>query len=382
MAGEGTRQVRAENELHAEPARGRDVGVDPIALGGKEQKEPFRGGLGPGGIHGHLGAAFAAACEAYYVGGESPSAMRVVLFAWCPTATSYLDALVAAGAAPVLLVTGPRSPEDGALAVRAASHGVLLERTEDVNAVPFVERIRSLAPDLLLIAGCSQILRAPLRSAARLGVVNFHPSLLPNYRGKEPLFWAILQGETRTGCTAHHATDAVDAGPILLQREVPISRRATSASLARDVDEAGATLVPELLAMARAGALPPGQLPAEPGKVFPPLRPEHGLLDLSRGAIELDRLVRACAGEIPAFCFVHGMKVVLLEGEPSEAACSHGAPGTVVEIGGGSARIATAAGDLVARRWLFFGRAHDSDELAVRLDIGVGTRFTGNPAFR
>jgi len=307
--------------------------------------------------------------------------MKVVLFAWCPTATSYLDALVAVGTAPVLLVVGPRSPDDGALAARAASHGVALERSEDVNADPFVERLRALAPDLMLIAGCSQILRAPLRSAARLGVVNFHPSLLPRYRGKEPLFWALLEGETLTGCTAHHATDTVDAGPILLKREVAISPRATSASLARVVDEAGATLVPELLAMARAGALPPGQLPAEPGRLFPALRKEHGLLDLSRGAIELDRLVRACVGEIPAFLFFAGMKVVVLEAEPSDAAVRGAAPGIVVEIGGGILRIATAAGDLVVRRWFFFGRVHDSDELATRLDIRVGTRFTGNPAF-
>lgn len=308
--------------------------------------------------------------------------MKVVLFAWCPTATSYLDALVAGGARPVLVVTGPRSPDDGALATRAVSHGASLERSEDVNADAFVERIRGIAPDLLLIAGCSQILRAPLRGAARLGVINFHPSLLPRYRGKEPLFWALLEGETRTGCTAHHATDTVDAGPILLQREVLISPRATSASLASEVDEAGATLVPEILAMARAGALPPGHLPAESGKVFPPLRPEHGLLDLSRGAIELDRLVRACVEEIPAFLFFAGMKVVVLEAEPSEAAVPGTAPGTVVEIGGGILRMATAAGDLVVRSWFFFGRVHDSDELANRLDIRIGTRFTCNPAFR
>jgi methionyl-tRNA formyltransferase len=307
--------------------------------------------------------------------------MKVVLFAWCPTATFYLDALIAIGARPALLVTGSRTPDDGALASRAASHGTSLERSEDVNADPFVDRVRGLAPDLLLIAGCSQILRAPLRSTARLGVVNFHPSLLPRYRGKEPLFWAILEGETQTGCTAHHATDAVDAGPILLHREVAISPRATSASLARAVDEAGATLVPELVAMAHAGALPPGRSPAESGKVFPPLRKEHGLLDLSRPAIELDRLVRACVGEIPAFLFFAGMKVIALEAEPCETAVRGAAPGTVVGIGAGMVRLATAAGDLVVRRWLFFGRVHDSDELATRLGIRVGTRFTCNPAF-
>jgi len=307
--------------------------------------------------------------------------MKVVLFAWCPTATSYLNVLVQSGAKPALLVTGPRSPPDGALALRVLRHGVEIERCGDVNASPFVERIRSLAPDLLLIAGCSQILRAEIRSAARLGVVNFHPSLLPLYRGKEPLFWAILYGESRTGCTAHHVTDAIDAGPILLQREVPISPRATSASLAIDVDDAGATLVPELVAMARAGALPPGQVSAEPGKMFPPLRPEHGLVDWNRSAIELDRLIRACAGEIPAFCFFQSMKLILLEVEPLEVLMRESPPGTIVGIDNGNLRVATATGDLLVRHWLFLDRMYNSDELVELLDMRVGMRMTVNPTF-
>ena len=307
--------------------------------------------------------------------------MKVVLFAWCPTATSYLDALVAAGTAPVLVVTGPHAPADGALVTRAAAHGVWLERCGDVNAAPFVEQIRSLATELLLIAGCAQILRAPIRRAAGLGTVNFHPSLLPCYRGKEPLFWTILRGETRTGCTAHHVTDLVDAGPILLQTEVPIPPRATSVSLARAVDEAGAALIPELLAMARTGALPAGRAPAETGTAFPPLRPDHGLLDPSRSAIELDRLVRSCAGEIHAFCFFQGMKLVLLEATPLAARLQQAPPGTLVEIGGGTIRIATADGDLAVQHWLFLGRPHGSDELARRLGMSVGQRVTANAAF-
>ncbi|HMI82760.1 MAG TPA: hypothetical protein VK550_01640 [Polyangiaceae bacterium] len=104
-------------------------------------------------------------------------------------------------------------------------------------------------------------------------------------------------------------------------------------------------------------------------------------MDLSRSAIQLDRLVRACVGEIPAFFFFAGMKVVALEAEPTEAAVRGAAPGTVVESGGGVLRIATAAGDLLVRRWLFLGRVHDGNELATRLDLHEGMRFTCNPAF-
>ncbi len=307
--------------------------------------------------------------------------MKVILFAWCPTATSYVDALADAGAALVLLVTGPHCPENGALAVCASRHAVKLERCSDVNAPAFVERVGQLRPDLLLIAGCSQILRAELRNTARLGVVNFHPSLLPYYRGKEPLFWAILRGESRTGCTAHHVTQDIDAGPILLQCEIPIDPHATSASLAREADQAGGKLIPDLLALARTGALPPGQIPTELGNMFPPVRPEHGLVDWSRSAIELDRLIRACVGAIPAFCFFERMKLIVLEAEPVEAPLRQALPGTIVALGSGSLRIATELGDLMVRRWLFLDRLHDSDELAQRLDMRVGQRLSANPAF-
>jgi len=288
---------------------------------------------------------------------------------------------VNAGASPALLVTAPHCPLDGALAVCAARHGIKLERCINVNAPSFVERIHCLLPDLLLIAGCSQILRAEIRNAARLGVVNFHPSLLPAYRGKEPHFWVILRGETVTGCTAHHVTDDIGAGPILLQCEVPVGPRATSASLARDVDAAGAQLIPELLALARTGALPPGHILTETGTVRPPLRREYGLVDWSHSAIELDRLIRACVSEISAFCYFAGMKLVLLEAEPLEALIREASPGTIVALGSGTVRVATESGDLLVRRWLFLDRLHDSDELASRLAMRVGDRLCANPAY-
>jgi methionyl-tRNA formyltransferase len=376
VAGKRTWQVGSENQLYPEPLRGGDESVDPVALRRKEKKDPLPGHLFIEGFGCHAGRALLA-LEPYYGDPESPSSMNVVLFAWCPTATSYLDALAVAGATPVLLVASPRTPAAGPLAAWAVVHGVTLERCEDVNAGPFVARMQTLAVDLLLIAGCSQILRRPVRQTARLGTINFHPSWLPAYRAKEPLFWTILRGETRAGCTAHHATEAIDRGPILLQREVRISPRSTSASLAKDVDDAGATMIPELLAMARGGALPSGKVPAEPGEDFPALEPEHGLCDFRRSAIELDRLVRACAGAIQAYCFFEGMRLVLLEAEPGDAPPHPVAAGTVIEVGGNFVRIATADGSLVARRFLFVDRVHDGRELSGRLGLVAGSRLMG-----
>jgi methionyl-tRNA formyltransferase len=306
--------------------------------------------------------------------------MNIVLFAWCPTSVLYLDALAARGAAPRLVVTGGRAPSGTPLDAACAHHGVPLERRDDVHAADLVARVR--ACDLLLVAGCARILRPEIHRAPRLGALNFHPSRLPAYRGREPLFWALLHGEPVVAVTVHRVTDEVDAGPILFQHEVAVPPRATSASLAPLVDRAGADLVPEILALAAAGALPAGTFPTEPGSRFPPLRPEHGLVDFTRTAPEVDRLVRAARGEIAAYAFLHGFRVILLEGEPgADPETAAALPGSIVAIDGDALVIAAARGVYRARRFLFLDRVHDGPALAAAVGATVGSAFTANPAF-
>jgi methionyl-tRNA formyltransferase len=307
--------------------------------------------------------------------------MNVVLFAWCPTSVLYLEALAAAGHAPCLAVTGARTAAGAPLVAACERLGVPLERRDDVNAPGFIARLRDLAVDLLLVAGCARILGPELCAAPRLGAINFHPSRLPDYRGREPLFWALLRGEPTVAVTAHRITAEVDAGPILFQREIAVPPGATSASLAPLVDRAGAGLVPEILAHAAAGALSEGFRSPEPGSHFPPLRAEHGLLDFTRSAVEIDRLVRAAQGEIAAYTFHRGFRVVVLEGEPGGEAVAGAAPGSIAAIEGGALGIAAARGVYRARRFLFLNRVHDGPTLAAALGIEVGAAFSANPAF-
>ena len=306
--------------------------------------------------------------------------MNVVLFAWCPTSVLYLEALAAAGVAPRLVVTGTRSSPRAPLALACERLGVPLERRDDPNAPGFVASLRALATDLLLVAGCARVLGPELLAVPRLGALNVHPSRLPAYRGKEPLFWAILRGEPSVAVTVHHLTEEIDAGPILFQREVVVPARATSASLASLVDGAGAALVPEILALAATGRLPPGHAPSGPGSRFPPLRPEHGLLDFSRDALELDRLVRAAQGEIPAFCFHGGFRLIVLEGD-AEGDAPQGHPGRVLSLADGALTVAAARGVYRIRRCLFLDRVHDGPALAAALGIAPGAALTANPAF-
>jgi methionyl-tRNA formyltransferase len=303
--------------------------------------------------------------------------MNIVLLASCQNSVFYLDAAATAGVAHV--VTSAKSPASSPLATACERLGVPLERRDDVNGADLVARARSA--DLLLVAGWGRILGVELVSAPRLGALNFHPSLLPAYRGREPLFWALLRGEKTVGVSVHRMTEEVDGGAVLFQHEVTVPDRATSASLATLVDQAGAELVAPILALAASGGLPEGTPQVGPGSHFAPLRPEHGLLDFTRDAWEIDRLVRAATGEIAPYAFFRGFRFIVLEGEAMPRAGAAASPGRVIALDGDGMLVAAARGAYRARRFLFLDRVHDAPALAAAIGVNAGDALSANPAF-
>jgi len=304
--------------------------------------------------------------------------MKVVLFAWCPTATYYLEALIAAGVPPARVVTGPSGT---ALASSCERNGVPVQRIGDANAPELLQELQRLEPDLLLVSGWPRILRPPLRQLARLGSLNFHPSLLPDYRGRHPLYWAIARGEKRVGISVHHLTDEVDAGPILFQAAVDVPQDATSSSLAHAVDSVGAGWIPELLELARRGALPLGVRPSSPGSYFEPVRSEHAGVDWSRAGVELERWLRACQGTIQPYTFHAGMKLVPLAAKLA-GQLSAGPPGTILRIDPDGITVATKPGTpaLSVGHFWFLEREHDALGITRLLRLAVGDGFGAQPA--
>ncbi len=305
--------------------------------------------------------------------------MRTVLFGWCAAARLYLEALDRAGARPALVVTGPDAPAAASLASACADLGVRLERRGDVNDDAFVRELEQAGVDLLIVTGWPRVLGQRMLSVARVASVNAHPSLLPHYRGRDPLFWAILRGEREVGVTLHRLTEVIDGGPILFQRRVAVADDATSETLAAAVDREGAALTIELVVSAREGTLPGGTPVKEPGSYFPPVRSEHTLLDWTASADLLERLVRACAGVARAHCYFRGMKLVALEASAVDRP-SGAPPGTVLAVDDGAIRIAASERALSVTRWLFLERVHRGGELARRIGLETGSRLSHNPA--
>jgi methionyl-tRNA formyltransferase len=146
----------------------------------------------------------------------------VLVFGDGAWASRCLDALRAEGVelAGVVLRRAPSSSELGD-AARALKLPVY--QPERANAAAFVDEVRRLAPDLNLSIAYNQIVRRPLREAAPLGFVNIHAGKLPFYRGRNVINWALINGETEVGLTAHFMDDGIDTGDILLQRCLPVA---------------------------------------------------------------------------------------------------------------------------------------------------------------
>lgn len=136
----------------------------------------------------------------------------------------------------------------GSLRQLARRHGARLIEVDDVNSASTLAAVRAYAPDVIVVMNFDQILRAPLIAAPRLGVVNIHPSLLPELRGPCPAFWALTEGRDATGASIHRIVDEqIDAGPVVAQEEIPIDRAESVAELTTRLFLAGARMLPEAL---------------------------------------------------------------------------------------------------------------------------------------
>lgn len=232
----------------------------------------------------------------------------------------------------------------------AFEHAFPLLYAEDIGPEGVEKLAECLVPDLILSVFYRDLLPDRVLATARTAALNLHPSLLPAYRGRAPLNWALVNGERETGVTLHHMVAKADAGDIVSQRAIPIAPRETALSLYRKIEQAGIEILTEALPLVATGRAP--RLPQDLSRstYFGRRRPEDGRIDWSWPAERIDRLVRAVAPPWPgAFAEIAGRRVVIAEGEPADPIAvnpseDRPAPGTVRRDGD---RLLVATGD----RW-------------------------------
>lgn len=153
---------------------------------------------------------------------------------------------------------GVRSPDHIFFYYRriVAQRETPVHRTRDINSAPSLAFLSSTEPDLIIIILFAQILKAETIGIPRLGCLNFHPSLLPKYRGLMPVFWALADGESHTGATLHCVDTGIDTGQIVDQKAIEIAARDSEHSLyARICTLAADMLINALMELAHGGSL-------------------------------------------------------------------------------------------------------------------------------
>jgi len=275
-----------------------------------------------------------------------------VVFAYHDVGCRCLAVLLAQGVRVALVVTHRDNPAENIwfASVEQLAHkaGLEVALPDDPNSPEFVARLAAIAPDFLFSFYYRQMLSPAVLATARRGAYNMHGSLLPKYRGRVPVNWAVLHGEHETGATLHEMVEKPDAGRIAGQEAVPIGANDSAAEVfARVTDAAGRVLQRALPALLDGSA----QLLAQDlrlGSYFGARRPEDGRIDWKKGSWEVHNLIRAVAPPYPgAFTTLAGRRVRVLGSWWSEAPrLGARAPGTLAVANG---RLWACCGD---GRWL------------------------------
>lgn len=178
------------------------------------------------------------------------------------------------------------------MATEAWIRDIRFLRPRRIKQRSFIHTIRDMAPDVIFCAGHQQIFPESLIQTPKLTTINFHPSLLPECRGRNPWFWTILTGQQQTGVTAHHMTRGVDEGDIIIQENVPLTGTETYTELYDRLNRLSADMVPSIVALCRTGNLP--HIPQRPGgTLFSEPTDSDYRIDWTKRAVEIERLVRA-----------------------------------------------------------------------------------------
>ena len=266
--------------------------------------------------------------------------MRAVVFAYHNMGIAGIRALLDHGFTVPMVFSHEDDPKEnrwfGSVADFCRSRGVPVFTPKDVNAAPWPDRIRAAAPDLLFSFYYRSMLGKEVLGLPRLAALNLHGSLLPKYRGRAPVNWVLVKGETETGVTLHFMTEKPDAGDIVGQAVVPIAFDDTAITLFGKMESAASRLLDDLLPRIAGGDIPRRANDLARGSYFGGRRPEDGRIDWSRPALEIYNLVRAVTRPYPgAFADLSGERLTVWWAVPlrGEAGCSL-SPGTIRVSGG------------------------------------------------
>ena len=242
--------------------------------------------------------------------------MHAVVFAYHDVGVNCLKALLNAGIKVDLVVTHQDDPNEnvwfGSVAKLCEERQIPYITPNANQLMDLVPQIQKLAPDYLFSFYYRHMIPAELLACAKIGALNMHGSLLPKFRGRAPVNWAILHGETETGATLHIMEAKPDAGDIVGQSAVPIGPNETATEVFGKVSQAAATVMNQTLPELVQSRIPKKPNNLAQGSYFGGRKPADGQILWHQSAQQVHNLVRAVAPPYPgAFTDWQGQRMIV-----------------------------------------------------------------------
>ncbi|GEA14503.1 methionyl-tRNA formyltransferase [Moorella sp. E308F] len=278
--------------------------------------------------------------------------MRIIFIGQAPFGRDCLQALLDQGEEIAGVLTVPDRPgQKGPNPVKelALQRGLPLLQPARLKEPEALTWVKNLRPDLLVLAFVTDIVPQAMIDLATYGGINYHPSLLPKYRGGSAMNWAIINGETETGVTIHQIDAGIDTGPIILQQKVAIDPDDTVKSLYFEkLYPLGVQMVAEAVRLIREGKASPVPQDERQASFQPVIKEADVQIDWRQSTQKIYNLIRGSNPNPGAWTTFRGGKLKIWEASPYRA---YGNPGTIVAIPGEEGFvIATGDGAILVRR--------------------------------
>jgi methionyl-tRNA formyltransferase len=253
---------------------------------------------------------------------------RAVVFAYSEVGYRCLQVLLQKGVSIPLVFSHADDPGEtqwfGNVVELARANNLEVVTPESPETEAWLSRIESIQPDFIFAFYYRYLLSDRILQAAQRLALNMHGSLLPKYRGRAPVNWALVHGEQETGVSLHQMVRKPDAGALYGQQAVPILINDTALDVSMKVAVAAAQLLERVLPELEAGRLRPEALDLSAGSYYGRRRPEDGRIDWHQPILAVHNLIRAVAPPFPgAFCVIRDKTLQFLGSVYRDEAAGH-----------------------------------------------------------
>lgn len=279
--------------------------------------------------------------------------MRVIFMGTPDFATGTLEEIVLAGHEVVGVVTQPDKPKGRGKNLMptpvkevAMKYNLPVYQPKKVREPEFVEVLRGLKPDVMVVAAFGQIISKEILEMPKYGCINVHASLLPAYRGAAPIQWAVINGDKESGVTIMQMDEGIDTGDMIEKVVVPIAEDETGGSLFDKLSQAGAKLCVKVLRDLEDGKAVREKQPEESTTPYARMIDKKmGAIDWEKPAKEIEQLIRGLNPWPSAYTRLQGKTLKIWK---AEVLLEHSqeAPGQITEVTKDSIVVQTGQGRL------------------------------------